>query len=237
MTFTNNQAGYGGGMGAYILDGQALLFKGNQADNRGGGITGNKLSVKQSTFLDNTTKYGGGSALYAGATASLTNVLMAHNTESGTGYGTISLGSNSTGTFNHVTIAQPALVTAGTAISLGTGTNFHIYNTIIANYARCFDVSGTLNVDHILYSNNTQKQLVETGGTFNDSGSNLTLDAQFVSLSTGDYHLKFTSPAIAGGLYTAGVGGALDYRPRRAGHSAMGAYNFWRLEFVPVVKK
>jgi hypothetical protein len=236
LSFTNNIAGYGAGMATYILDGEALFFKGNQAEDQGGGVRGFNLSIKQSTFLDNTAKYAGGSALFGGLITNLTNVLMAHNTEFGTGYGTISLGPNSTGTFNYVTITQPALGT-GTAVYLVGDANFHIYNTIIANYARCYDIFGTLTVDHIMYSNDTQRDFEETTGHFINNGYNLAFDAQFVSPTAGDYHLKSTSPAIAGGLYTAGVDVDLDYRLRRSGHSAMGAYNFWHLAFIPILKK
>ena len=151
LTFTNNQAGYGAGMSPYILNGEALLFKGNQAEDQGGGVRGFNLSIKQSTFLDNTAKYAGGSALFAGSIANLTNLLMAHNTESGTGYGTVYLGGNSTGVLNNVTFAQPTLGT-GTAVYLGTGANYHIFNTIIANYVYCYDLFGTLYEDHVLYS-------------------------------------------------------------------------------------
>ena len=236
LTFTNNIAGYGAGMAPYILDGEALFFKGNQAEDQGGGVRGFQLSIRQSTFLDNTAKYAGGSALYVGSTLSLTNVLIAHNTEFSTGYGTVSLGANSSGVFNNVTFAQPILGT-GTAVYLGTGANYHIFNTIIANYNYCYDVYGALYEDHILYSTDTHEEKVETGGHFYNNGYNLAFDALFVEPATGDYHLKSTSPAIAGGLYMAGVDVDLDYRPRRTGHSAMGAYNFWWLELLPLVNK
>jgi len=233
-TISNNQAGYAAGIDAFNVLGEVVLFFGNQASVIGGGIRAGTVSLKNSKFIQNTAGNSGGSTVSVSQNLSLTNILLAKNTQSGGG--TIQTELSATGAITNVTIAQPSLGT-GTAIYLNAGSNITISNSIIANYARCYDIFGTLHENHILYSNDSQQDFEESSGHFYDNGYNLAYDAQFVSPSTGDYHLKSTSPAIAGGSYTPGVDVDLDYRLRRNGHSAMGAYNFWRLVFIPLLKK
>ena len=234
-TISNNQGGYGVGIDAWTLHGQGLLFTGNQADVIGGGIRAGTVALKNSRFIQNTAGYNGGSAMSVSQNLSLTNILLAGNTD--THYGTIQTELSASGTITNVTIVQPTLA-ASTAIYLVATSSVTISNSIIANYSKCYDIAGTLTEDHMLYSNDTQQEVVESGGTFHNNGYNLAFDAQFVSPAASDYHLKSTSPAIAGGAYTAGIDVDLDYRGRRPNHSAMGAYNYWRaVEFVPFLRK
>jgi predicted outer membrane repeat protein len=233
-SFTNNTAGYGGGLDAYQLDGEDLLFKGNQAVNEGGGLSGYNLSVEQSQFLDNAAGSAGGSALAATNIANLTNILAVDKTANP--HGTLLLRSNASGTINNVTISRPAKGN-GTAIYLVGNTNFHLVNTIITNYDKGLDVWGSLNYDHVLFFNNTSNIINESGSSVTNSGSNIQQDPLFANPGGDNYHLTASSPAIPGGLYTPGVTIDLDYRPRSAGRSAIGAYNFWQFVFIPIVRK
>jgi predicted outer membrane repeat protein len=231
-TFTHNSAGYGGGISVWHLDGEALIFQGNQVMNSGGGVDAYEVILFQSRFLDNVAGFIGGSAFNANGAASLTNVLMEHNLE--TSEGTIHLGPGSLGTFNNVTISQPTLGT-GTAIYLEGGASYHMVNTIITNYAVGIDVFGTLAEDHNLFYNNTYVYFLEPGGNFNENGGDLYTDPLFVNPAGGDYHLQAASPAIAGGLYTDGIDVDLDYHPRTPARSAMGAYNYWYWGYLPAI--
>lgn len=233
-TFTNNTGGYGAGIDTYNLQGEALTFQGNHAVNAGGGVDASSLVLSQCSFLDNTAGSAGGSALIAYKSAELTNVLTVHNLESA--QGTILLGANSVSTFENVTISQPTLGT-GTAIYVNTAGSLHLQNSIITNYSKGVVFYGALTEDHNLLYNNGLDFTLEPGGSYSYLGSDIHADPLFVNPASGNYHLQAGSPAIAGGMYVAGIDVDLDYRPRTPGHSAMGAYNYWSMQFLPVVRR
>jgi predicted outer membrane repeat protein len=233
-TFTNNTGGYGAGIDTYNLQGEALTFQGNHAVNAGGGVDASIVVLSQCSFLDNTAGNAGGSALFAYKSAELTNILMAHNLESA--QGTILLGPNSASTFENVTISQPTLGT-GTAIYVNTAGSLHLQNSIVTNYSKGVVFYGPLTEDHNLLYNNGLDFTLEPGGSYSSLGSDLHTDPLFVNHASGNYHLQAGSPAIAGGMYVAGIDVDLDYRLRTPGHSAMGAYNYWSILFLPIVRR
>jgi hypothetical protein len=233
-TFTNNTAGYGAGIDAYILDGEALTFTGNQAVNGGGGVDSYDVTLRQSRFLDNACGNSGGCAVYAGNSANLVNILATQKLASTSSM--IQLAGNGNSNLNNITVARP-VKGGGTGIALESNATAHIFNTLLVNFTQGLDIYGKLTYDHLLFFNNTTNLIAQTGSVITDNGSNLQQDPLFVNPSAGDYHLQPASPAIAGGLFTAGVTIDLDGFPRTAGRSAMGAYNYLNKVYLPVITR
>jgi len=234
-TFTNNNntgIGYGGGVEAYWLEGDRLLFQNNIAKNKGGGVFGSAhLVLKDSRFINNTATQSGGGAIYWWkGTFNGTNLLFLQNNSS---LGAALLLDGGTAELDFATIARPTNTNTDPAIELANSGTLTLKDSIISSYGTGVNGNAgtTLTEDYNLFNNTINMQ---SGGTLNHGGNSIiNQDPHFVNPSAGDYHLLSSSPAIGKGI-NLGVPADLDGHAR-SGRWDIGAYQYWAFVYLPLI--
>lgn len=242
VDFTNNGAviygqptsGYGGGVEAYWVHGDRLLFQNNKVINYGGGVSAAECELAHTRFIGNISNVGGG-AVDINSNLHGSNLLFTGN--SGPNGAAVHLKANATATIYNATIAQPAQG-AGPAVYLEANTTLNLYNSIVNNYTNAISLnSATLNEDYNLFYNNTVDLLVSGTYTVNSGGHSTGLTPPgFANPAAGNYHLRSTSYAIAHG-HNYGLADDLDGRPRLSGRNDVGAYQFWTSTYLPLIRR
>jgi hypothetical protein len=222
---TTSDGGYGGGLylyhGSPTLDGNAILS--NTASTVGAG-------------------YGG--AVYAHATnpVTLTNNLATGNRANTQGSGLFFEGfspASAVGRLRHNTIASN--LGSGQGVFAGDLTSLSLTNTIIVNHSAwgVYASSGsTVTLEATLWGSGDWTNGTDWGGTgaINTGTLNLWEEPGFVDPVNGDYHLAEGSLAIDNGL-EAGVTNDLDGYPRPIGPPDLGAYEWARRIYLPLVQR
>ena len=241
-TFTNNNntgIGYGGGINAYWLEGDRLLFKNNSAKNTGGGVFVNgHLVLEDSRFIDNTAPDGGAIYReYGSDTFDGTNLLFLQNNSS---LGAALLLDGGPAELDFATIARSTNTNTDPAIELANSGNLTLKDSIISFYGTGVSIGsttlglGTLTEDYNLFFNNTANFYLQPGSTATHGvNSIINQDPHFVNPSAGDYHLLSSSPAIGKGT-DLGVTTDLDGQAR-SGRWDIGAFQYWAFVYLPLI--
>lgn len=224
------KSGYGGGIYAYSVNGDQLLFQGNSVLNFGGGLDStHDATLTRSRFIGNSSNGGGG--VYVSGNFTGKNLLFAGNHSVNGAALRVASGA---AVLWHATISQPVQGT-GPAVRIETGVTMDLKNSIFTNYNPGITLAGTLNEDYNLFYNNTI-DIILAGGTHNGGGhSTNTHDPLLADPAGGDYHLRYGSPAVGMGL-DLGVTVDLDGIARQNRWDA-GAYQFNAKMFLPVLRR
>ncbi len=224
-------SGYGGGVDAYWVHGDQLLFQNNRALNYGGGIDASHIVLTNSRFINNTASVSGG-GIYAYDDFTGTNLLFASN-DSGSG-AAISV-ETGPAVLKHITIARPARGT-GSGVYVDAGGTLELKNSILSAYDVGIRALGTVTEDYNLFFNNGVDYDATGGGIIHFGTHNVALkDPLFAAPAAGDYHLRWHSPAIGLGT-NLGVTSDLDGRPRISRWDS-GAYQYYAITYLPMVRK
>jgi predicted outer membrane repeat protein len=224
-------SGYGGGVNAYWVHGDQLLFQNNRALNYGGGIDASHIVLTNSRFINNTTSVSGG-GIYAYDDFTGTNLLFAGN-DSGSG-AAISV-ETGPAVLKHITIARPARGT-GSGVYVDAGGTLELKNSILSAYDVGIRALGTVTEDYNLFFNNGVDYDATGGGIIHFGTHNVALkDPLFAAPAAGDYHLRWHSPAIGLGT-NLGVTSDLDGRLRISRWDS-GAYQYYAITYLSIVRK
>ena len=227
-------SGYGGGVFAYWLHGDQLLFQNNQVLNNGGGLEANSIVLTHTRFINNYASGSGGGA-YVSTDFNGSNLLFAEN--SALFGAAVYLRSGAITTLYNATIARPTQA-AGPAAELEANATLNLYNSIVNNYTNAIKLnSATLTEDYNLFYNNTT-DVAQSGICTVNSGGHTTgkLPPGFIDPAAGNYHLNSNSKAIGAG-FNFGLTDDLDGRPRLAGRNDTGAYQFWASIYLPLISR
>ncbi len=228
--------GYGGGIDAYSLTGDDLLFQNNSVVNKGGAVDAATAALTHSRFIDNYAGYTGGALSIIGAYSG-SNLLFIHNRAyySGT---VVYLAPFAAGSLYNITIAQPTAAT-GPAVYIDRNAQLNLYNSIVNNYTNAIRLAGTgskFSEDYNLFYGNTVDVILGSGSIYNPGGHTTgAIPPGFANPAAGNYHLLASSHAIGNG-YNYGLTDDLDFH-RRLGRNDIGAYQYTLSIFLPWIKR
>ncbi len=236
--FLNGSGGYGGGLDSVTFSGEDLLFQANSVVNSGGALdVSDIVSLTHARFSDNLAGYKGGAIIINGSFNG-SNLLFSHNRASYSA-GVLYVSSAASASLYNITIAQPSQST-GPAVYLDIGAQLHLYNSIVNNYTNAILLAGsgsTLSEDYNLFYGNGVDLSLGDGAIYNPGGhSTGFIPPRFRNPGVGDYHLLPNSKAIGAG-YNFGLDSDLDYRPRYATRTDIGAYQYWMDIFLPLASR
>ena len=224
-------SGYGGGVHAYWVQGDQLLFQNNRVFNFGAGIAATHIFLTNSRFLNNKASLSGG-GIYAYDDFTGTNLVFGDNDSNN---GAEICVKNGHAFLKHITVGR-STHGAGSGVYVDAGGTLEMKNSILSAYDTAFRVLGTVTEDYNLFFDNRVDYDKSGDGTIIYGVNDIALqDPLFAAPAAGDYHLRWNSPAIGLGT-NLGVTSDLDGRPRVSRWDS-GAYQYNASIYLPLILK
>ena len=222
--------GFGGGVDAFWVHGDQLLFQNNKVMYDGGGLRVSYAVLTNTRFTNNTAA-GSGGGVNAGNDFSGSNLLFAGN-DAGSGSALyVNIGP---AVLEHATITRPTQG-PGSGIFIKSRAMAKIENSILTAHNDGIYVEGALTEDYNLFYDNTNDINTSIIGTLIQGLHSVHANPLFADPAADNYHLLWPSPAIALGT-DLGVTTDLDGRAR-IGRFDSGAYQFWASIYAPLISK
>jgi predicted outer membrane repeat protein len=211
VTFSDNSAGYGGGVYASHVTIENSCFMHNDAEGRGGGLEAmNGATLTSTRFISNTSTEGGGLALY-GSNTTMVNTVIVDNQASLRGSGLYIV--MSPVQMLHTTIARNT-GGDGSGVYVDYSSNVVMTNTILVN--QMVGITATDSPDAMAALNG----VLWYGNAANtDGGVNINVTNAITgtpAFAADGYHLTAASMAIDHGV-NSGVTSDIDGDPRPLG--------------------